>query len=313
MKNFKRYWWIILAIITIAAIFFAIVNYMQILQLNKEIYDLKNSYKVEDGSSTQDGSKSEEDKGNKNEKGEMPEVFSSQELKNAEEAFAQGIKIDDPQNDFFKFPLNSVQPDGRLDNPDSYPLAYTDLKSLAVGADKNYIYFKFEFWGKFPEDTPEYNNDILISTGAKIEEFTFTGKNGNKDSAELGDGVNYVRYLDNGAFTKAKSTIGQLAMISPVGQDELLETIYQTKNGKGLIYGGPNYDYIIGAYPLDLFGINYGDVVTFRCSTETGSQMFHHECIDLLLDIEGTKFGSSIEYKVGSNQYKLLEQSEYQK
>jgi hypothetical protein len=310
MKRFKRFWWIILVIIIAAAVLFAIANYMQVLQLKKDVNELKNSFKIEGDSSTQNDSKPSDAKENKSEKGEMPEYFSNEELKKAEEAFAKGIKIDDPQNDFYKFPPNSIQPDGRLDNPNSYPLPYTDLKSLVVGADNNYIYFKFEFWGQFPEDTPEYNNDILISTGGKIEEFTYTDKDGYKDSAELGDSVGYVRYLDNGAFTKAKSTLGQLAMISPVGQDELLETIYKTKNGKGLINGGPNYDYIIGAYPLNLFGINYGDVVTFKCSTETGSQMFHHECIDLLLSIEGSKFGSTIEYKLGSNQYGVLK-SEY--
>ena len=307
MKKFKRLWWIILAVVTVIAVIFAIANCIQVLQLKKEVYELKNSYKIEGGSSMQNDSKSADVKENKSEKGEMPEYFSNEELKKAEEAFAKGIMIDDSQNDFYKFPPNSIQPDGRPDNSNSYPLPYTDLKSLAVGVDNSYIYFKFEFWGKFPEDTPEYNNDILVSTVAKIEDFTYTDKDGNTNSAELGDDVVYVRYLDNGTFTKAKCTIGQLAMITPIGKDEKLETIYETKNGKGLIYGGPNYDYIIGAYPLELFGINNGDVVTFRCSTETGSQIFHHECVDVLLDIEGGKFGSTIEYKLGSNQYEILE------
>ena len=306
MKKFKRFWWIILLVITVVAVFFAIANYIQVIQLEEEIYELKNSYKI-DGSSTRDDSKTADTEKDKSEKGEMPEDFSNEELEKAEEAFAKGIKIDDPQNDFYKFPSNSIQPDGRPDNSNSYPLPYTDLKSLSVGADNNYIYFKFEFWGKFPEDTPEYDNDILTGTGAKIEDFTFPGEDGYKDSAELGDGVTYVRYLENGTFTKGESTLGQLAMITPIGQDELMETIYETKNGKGLIYGGPNYDYIIGAYPLDLFGIDYGDVVTFSCSTETGSQIYHHECVDILLDVEDSKFGSTIEYKLGSNKYKVLE------
>lgn len=306
MKKFKRFWWIILLVLTVVAVFFAIANYIQVIQLKKEVYELKNSYKI-DGSSTQDDSKTADAEENKSEKGEMPEYFSNIELEKAEEAFTKGIKIDDPQNDFYKFPPNSIQPDGRPDNSNSYPLLYTDLKSLSVGADNNYIYFKFEFWGEFPEDTPEYNNDILTGTGAKIEDFTFIGEDGYKDSAELGDGVTYVRYLENGTFTKGRSSLGQLAMINPIGQDELMETIYKEKNGKGLIYGGPNYDYIIGAYPLDLFGIDYGDVVTFRCSTETGSQIYHHECIDVLLDIEDSKFGSTIEYKLGSNKYEILE------
>src|SRR4030066_623253 len=307
MKKFKKFWWIILLVITVAAVFFAIANYIQVIQLEEEVYELKNSYKVEGSSPTQDDSKTADAEEDKSGKGEMPEDFSNEELEKAEEAFAKGIKIDDPQNDFFKFPPNSIQPDGRPDNSNSYPLPYTDLKSLAVGVDNSYIYFKFEFWGKFPEDTPEYDNDILTSTGAKIEDFTFIGEDSYRDSAELGDDVTYVKYLENGTFTKGESTLGQLAMITPIGQDELMETIYETKNGKGLIYGGPNYDYIIGAYPLDLFGIDYGDVVTFSCSTETGSQYYHHECVDILLDVEDSKFGSTIEYKLGSNKYEILE------
>jgi len=35
MKKFKRFWWIILLAITVAAVFFAIVNYMLVIQLEK--------------------------------------------------------------------------------------------------------------------------------------------------------------------------------------------------------------------------------------------------------------------------------------
>jgi hypothetical protein len=244
------------------------------------------------------------------EKGELPKPFTMDQLKQADLALSKGIKIDDPQYDFFQFPPNSFQPDGRPDNSDPYPLPWTNLKSLSVGADANYMYVKFEFWGEFPYKMVTYNGDDIMATGAKLTEFTFTNKDGQEDSAELGDGVDFVEYRGENKFLDyvpaKKPTLGQLAMLSPTGQDEQLETIYKTMNGAGMVGGGAGYNYVIGAYPLNELGLKFGDEVVFSCSTETGSKIYHHEAIDLLLDEDNIKFGSRIKYKLGNDQYEIL-------
>jgi hypothetical protein len=243
----------------------------------------------------------------KNEKGEPPRSFTDEELAAANLALENGIKIEDPENDFFKFPPNHYQPDGRLDNDNPYPLSFTDLRSVTIGADDTYLYVKYQFWGEFPTSSVIYNGDLLWSTGAKITQFTFINAEGKEDSAELGSGVNLSGYENNQHVATDQITIGQLAMISPIGHDEHMEVIYKTMNGAGMVAGGPGEDYILSAFPLSLFGIHSGDTVTFSCATETGSDNYHHECIDDLLGREGYLGGSTISYVLGENKYQIVE------
>lgn len=253
----------------------------------------------------------DEELAKKNEKGESPIKFSPSELELANEALSKGVRIEDPENDFYKFPKGSIQGDGRPDNTNPYPLNFTDLKSFSIGADENYIYIKYEFYGKFPNKIVRYNEDLIISTNAKLEEIEFTNSNGVQDSASLINDVTYV-YYDGKQFGADYNPVispcgGQMALISPDGEDETREPIYKTMSGKGLIYGGPGYDYIIGAYPLDLFGIKYGDEITFSMSTETGSSIYHHEAVDFLLGKSGEKGGDRIRYKLGSDTYERID------
>ena len=78
-----------------------------------------------------------QDKYAKNGKGELTRSFTSAELQAAEKALQNGVKIDDQQNDFYKIPPGTVQPDGRPDNPNPYPLPWTDFRSVNFGADEN--------------------------------------------------------------------------------------------------------------------------------------------------------------------------------
>ena len=55
-----------------------------------------------------------------------------------------------------------------------------------------------------------------------------------------------------------------------------------------------------------IFGIKLGDEVTFSFSTETGSNTYHHEALDLVLNQEGSKFGATIQYRLGDNVYEAL-------
>lgn len=242
----------------------------------------------------------------KNMKGEKPRSFTDDELTAANLALVNGIKIDDPQNDYFEFPLNHFQPDGRPDNDNPYPLPYTDLRSVSVGADDNYIYFKFQYWGNFPTSSVVYNGDLLWSIGSKAENFTYINADGIKDSAELSNGINLVDYIDGQRVETDNPSIGQLAMISPIGKDAQMEEIYKTMNGAGLVAGGAGQDFILSAFPLSLFGIHLADEVAFSCSTETGSTKYHHVCVDFLLGRDGYLGGSVISYKLGDKEYNIV-------
>ncbi len=307
MRNLKKILLIILAVVCAMALFFAVLNYLKSIELQKENYGLQDKVKMLEGISDQENANSNGSLEGKNTNIEIPESFSSEQLKTAQEAIVQGITINDPKNDFYKYPPDSFEPDGKPNNPDSYQLGYTDLKSLSAGADNDYIYFKSGFWGQFPEGRPLYNNDILSSTVAKMEEFIFTDKDGKKDSADLIGSISYGNYSGSDASKESISALRLSVMMSPNGNDENRKTLFGSIIRKGMIFGGQGYDYIIVAYPLELFGINYGDTVRFRYTTETGSLFFHHECIDTLLGSPDSKFGMVVEYELGSNTYKTFD------
>ncbi len=262
--------------------------------------------------STQDTDKPDEwveDKDNiKQDKGEATLPFTAAQLEHAELALSQGIHIEDPTDDFFQVPPGSVQPDGRPDNPDPYPLPYTDVRSLSVGADEQYLYIKYQFWGEFPLEGDVYNGDAITAVGAKLTDFTFTNENG-PDSAEIGLSVTYFFFdpMENAPAVPIEPMIGQGAMISPTGTDEYQETIYKEMTGAGMVGGGPGYDYLISALPLSLFGLSYGDEIVFGAASETGSSIYHHEVIDILLSDPAEKFGDLIRYRLGASTYEVIE------
>jgi hypothetical protein len=175
-----------------------------------------------------------------------------------------------------------------------------------VGADENYLYFKFQFWDVFPQKVSTINGDLIQSTGAKIESLTFSNNEGKIDTADLGCGVWYVEMQNDKWVPADQATLGHDSMISPTGRDKLQETTFKTVTSTGMVAGGPGFDTIISAYPLSLFNLKPGDEITFHSSTETGSTMFHHEALDVLLDKPNSKFGETIKYRLGSNQYEIV-------
>ena len=286
---FKRFWWIFLIILVIIIFIFIITKNEQ----NKNNLNQFQKDNNQTDNETMD-------------KGEPPREFTKEELKLAETALNKGIKIEDPQNDWYRFPNNSIQPDGRPDNPNPYPFEYTDLKSVSLGADEKYLYIKYEFWGVFPNKMQFYNGDGITAVGGKIEEFAYLN-NGTNDSAELGEGVGYAE--PNGkektpeCSAANKPSLGHLAMISVIGEDQFRELIFKKKEGKGMVFGGVGYNYLLEAYPLEEFGISYGQEVAFSSSTETSSCKYHHEVVDVL-EGEG-KTSARIKWKLGSDKYEI--------
>ena len=233
------------------------------------------------------------------------ERFTSSQLATAQEALKNGITFTDPQNDWYIIAPGTTQPYGRPDNPDTYPLGWTDVKSISIGANGTYLYVKFEFWDEFPFEQPVYNGDAITGVGGKIEQFTFTKADGTEDTADLGAGVDWIADQNSG---RIQTILGQSAMISPIGVDEYSETVYERYTGAGLIAGGPGYNYVLSAFPLSLLNLQLGDTVTFALSSETGSTTYHHEAIDFLLsDSRESKEKNSTRYTLGSDTYELIE------
>lgn len=229
--------------------------------------------------------------------------FSTKQLADANSALESGIKIDDPENDWLKIAKGTTQSDGKEDNPNPYPFGWTDLKSLNVGADENYLYIKFNLYDRFPSKSLSYNGDKMDGGSLKINYFTFTNSEGKKDWADI---ITSMSLREQGDGELMPSEI--VSMISPKKNDINNKTIFTTYSKEGLLAGGASQDYFLIAVPLKQFNLKLGDKVTFDCSIEAGSEKFHHEAIDILFSREDSKFGDTIEYVLGTNTYKRIPQ-----
>lgn len=233
-------------------------------------------------------------------------AFTSSELTAAENALAIGIKIDDPQNDWVRTPDTVTQHDSKPDNLNPYPLPWTDLNSVSVGADYEYIYFKFQFWGNIPREIVTYNGDRILGGGYQVRQMTFGS--GEYDWAQLQIGLHYTD-CTNESLIATMPQLHHEAMISPTGEtDENGETVYSIFSREGLIGGGADTDYLLAAYPLKLFNLSYGDNTTFNFGAEFTSDIYHHCAIEHLLDSGNPKAiqGATIQYTIGSDTYTNL-------
>jgi hypothetical protein len=226
-------------------------------------------------------------------------IMTPEELKKAELSLATGIIINDGQNDFFQLTgeLKPDEEDGRYDNFRPYPLPYTDVKNVSVGADNTYIYFKFLFYGNFPKEIPVYDNDTLEVIVTKVEELSSASSG--IEPYEINTDLMYGRYDGKGKVTPITPQFDHYAFISTDGG-------MKDRNTNGLVGGGLGYDYIFVAYPLSILNVKLGDEVTFRTTSETASSKYHHEVIDSIGSGPDSKFSMKIKYKLGSKTYDNL-------
>lgn len=82
----------------------------------------------------------------------------------ANAALAKGITIEDPQNDF----LNKDLLGKEMDLEKSYTLPYMDIKSLSVGMDDKYFYYKTSVWGTIPKKPGQVNGDYIVGCGPQL-------------------------------------------------------------------------------------------------------------------------------------------------
>jgi hypothetical protein len=244
------------------------------------------------------------------------QLFSEEELKTVDEILAKGITINDPQNDWA--PINEgIQPDGRKDNGYPYPISFTDVKRVSFGADEQYLYIKIEMYDILPEKVVSWENtefnktDYIFGMGCNLGLSRFFNRNiGKDDQGLMQTGIRWIEGGDRENVTNPKfvspPTIGTSSFATPTGEkDQYNEDISAMASGEGKVAGGAGKNYFLGAFPLKNFGLQLGDVIEFSISVEVGSQLFHHECIDNILN-NNYKQGDTIRYKLGEGKYENL-------
>ena len=242
--------------------------------------------------------------------------FSADELKAAETALAQGITITDLQNHWALI-NEGVQADGRKDNGKPYPIAFTDIKSVTLGADGHYMYLKYEFYDVLPEKLFYFENPDLgltdfisgLGGGFFLSNF-FNRDTGKDDVGGMSISLTWVqgdsqRYTDNpNLFAPPVVAVQNQATLTG-GKFDNGDDRYNIDDVNGLVAGGAGTNYLMAAFPLKEYGLQLGDIIEGSLGIEVGSKLFHHECCDVVLDC-GFKAGEIIRYELGANSYENL-------
>ncbi|HOZ54086.1 MAG TPA: hypothetical protein PKY25_02010 [Bacilli bacterium] len=299
---FKKYWWVLLIVIIIIIVSYIIIS----IYIDKKIEDKKEQDKI-----VFERRRQEEEKRRK--LAELYPEMSKKEIEKANNAFNNGIFIDDPEHDFVKMP-EGLQGDGKPDNQNPEKLPYTDLKKVYIGADNKYVYVKYEFYGNFPKDIYEFgNNDFLYSIGVNLNLTQYYNHNLNKEdkSALMQLTISYASKKKNQSKITEDSTFFDLPHVatSTFGEanslvkDENGEDTYGIGTNAGKTYGGVNTNYIMAEFPLSNLGLKHGDTIIFDIAAESSSRVYHHQSNDALLDYGSSKTGEYITWIIGSNSY----------
>jgi hypothetical protein len=299
---FKKFWWIFLLAILIA---FSLFLYFE-TKKGKLIEQRNEEY-----------TKVQHDLTKKNAEQEYKQVESRMtqgQLENANTALAGGIVIEDKTNDYYKPPAGVIQGDGKPDNSKPYPLGYSDITSVNIGADSQYLYVKVNVNNTIPTKLPIINGDEIKMLVANIELVNFINEKGKADQGSIQIGQVYVQSTNpdkelstsaSNDFVEIEPVLGTSTLISPTGKrDKTNEEIYSVHGNDGLVAGGAGTNYLLVAFPYTVYGMKYGDTLTLSLAVEANSRIYHHASTDILLLIENSKFGRQIIYKIGSNTYK---------
>lgn len=223
--------------------------------------------------------------------------FSAEQLQKAEKALLNGVALEDEKDDFYIAPeISKEEIEKGYNNPDAYRISYFDYKRLSFGADEEYLYFKHEYWDKFPEKgLIEYNGDKITETVAKIVELSFVGKE--NEMTSLVDGICFPNC--------GNEIIRHYYFVGWTGE-QMKKRDGMPDGYNGMITGGPGYDYILSAYPLADLGLKTGDEIVFSHESETTSEKWHHATADRLFQLPETKRSKIIKWVVGSNRFELV-------
>ncbi len=306
MANFfKRFWWLFV-IIGVIVIGFAAATVLKKSKTEREEVSNMNTGQTENKPEHNSG-----DNGNNN--GNETSIMTEDQLAHANEVIAAGVSIDDEQNDWYHFPEGSIQGDGKPDNPNTYPLPYTDIRNVSFGADADYFYIKYTFWGEMPSSLQTYNEDDMKFFCQNVSISKYTDENGTSQVGMWQIGTSYIESDEKDKTLEAtmnyRETTPYSALSSFGGQngtDKNSEAIYTIQSSRGLVSGGAGYNYIIGAFPLSILYLQLGDTIEISIAYEANSRIYHHESVDLMLANGDSKEGDTIRYVLGSNIYENI-------
>lgn len=208
----------------------------------------------------------------------------------ANAALASGITITDPQNDFLSKELLGKEME--LDEPYRFP--YLDIKSLTVGKDDEYFYYKVVLWGNIPAKPDAIDGSYITSVGPQLSLLNKKGETQTTLAAEFGWIPKIHRFVLNTWYATDPTGV-----VWP----ENARMKYQKRNSK--VYGGRGTDYIMGAFPLNQLNFTLGDTVYFSFPMESGSDKYSHASVDHLGG-KG-KMEALVTWKVGTQEYRVGE------
>jgi len=214
-----------------------------------------------------------------------------QMLWKAESAVNSGITIEDKQNDLVSLKGKVEEETGQLNNPKSYISPYLDIKTISVGSDEKYIYFKVQYWGQIPMNAEKIGDDEIQGNMMKL---SLTEEHGKEQAVLV---ANYGYSLFNLSGFETYYFYG----LTGIEEPEDKRFAHQDKDSK--IFGGPGTDYLIGAFPMEKLGLKQGQTIYMNFLGEAKSKKYHHASIDALGG-KG-KMAALITWVIGSNQRQI--------
>jgi hypothetical protein len=214
-------------------------------------------------------------------------------LGRADAAFAQGIAIQDAANDF-------VDVGGKATGPDnaptaSYPLSYVDIKTVQVGADVDWLYFKVIFQSTIPSWPESYQGDLMQGLLVRMSI--------REDPAQKQDSV--ILVVGTGWEPLIRLPASNTYFFwGPTGIEEPESQRYAHQDASSKLAGGAGTDYLMGALPMKKLGLALGQTIYFTVEQETKSARYTHASFDALLG-EG-KASAIIRWVVGSADYRIV-------
>jgi hypothetical protein len=212
-------------------------------------------------------------------------------LRNAENAVSSGITVKDQQNDLVTLQGKLEEETGQKNNPKSYTSPYLDVKTISVGADEKYLYYKVQYWGQIPRQAEKIGDDMIQGNMMKLH---ITDGKGREQAVLV---INYGWTLFNLSGFETYYFYGPTGIETP----EDKRFAHQDKDSK--IYGGPGTDYLIGAFPMEKLGLRQGQTIYMNLLGEAKSKQYTHASIDALGG-KG-KMAGFITWEIGSNQYQI--------
>lgn len=209
-------------------------------------------------------------------------------LRSAQSSFNSGITIEDEQNDFVSLE-GKEEATGEKNNPKAYEFPYLDVKSVSIGSDDTFLYFKVNYRGQIPAKAEKIGDDTIQGNNMKLH---ITDKVGKEQAILI---VNYSWIPFN------LSAFETYYFYEPTGIEFPEDKRYVHQDRDSKIYGGPGTDYLMGAFPLKKLGLSKGQTIYMNLFGEAKSDKYVHASIDTLGG--HGKMPGLITWVIGSNTY----------